>query len=132
MSEEMRELGELISRVEIATGPDREIDALVHAIVIGPRMEAAIGDNRTVWCWPSLEANMGINNPYRFTGSVEEAEYALPGPEWPEWQITRRFCTGYHANVGLGDDGVGCETAALALLSQALRARLSTLREQTP
>lgn len=59
----------------------------------------------------------------------EAAEKALPGPEWPEWQLTRRFGTGYHANVGIGEDGVGCETPALALTSAALHARAAILLE---
>jgi len=113
------ELDDLISRVEAATGPDRELDAAIHAELFGTVDAAPVG----LTYRDAFHRTRGWPGPYHFTGSVEGAEYALPGPEWPEWQITRRFCTGYHANVGLGDDGRGCETAALALLSQALRAR---------
>jgi hypothetical protein len=119
----MSDLLELAERCERAEGPDRELDALIHAATIGPQMTVAVGDHKTIQCWPTFDGSGGLNTPYHFTGAAEEAEYALPGPEWPEWQITRRYGTGYHANVGLGSDGVGCCTAALALVSAALRSR---------
>lgn len=106
---------ELAERVEQAEGRDPELNAAIHEQLFGT---ADVGG----YTFYRLPNGNGANQPLDFTGRFEDAEQALPGPEWPEYQITRRFCTGYHASIGTGPDGVGCETAALALTAAALRA----------
>jgi hypothetical protein len=98
---------------------NRELDAEIHAKLFGTVDAAPVG----ITYRDAFDQLRGHPGPYHFTGHVEGAEMALPGPEWPEYQITRRYCTGYHASIGMGEDGAGCETAATALLSAALRAR---------
>jgi hypothetical protein len=119
-------LVELAELVDALTEPSREVNCEVHRALFGAKSwrEAGLkgGDGNWVYNDPD-RPNVGILAPLDFTGRWEDAERALPGPEWPEFQITRRFGTGYHANVGTGDDGVGCETAAIALTAAALRAR---------
>ncbi len=113
----------LAEQVEALAGADRALDAAIHAAVVGPMMNVAVGDHKFITCYPNGQGG-GINAPFRFTEHVEDAERALPQDGgYPEWQITRRLPTGYHASVGTGDDGVGCETPALALTAAALRFR---------
>lgn len=108
----------LAERVEQAQGPDRLLDAEIHALLFGVVDAAPVG----LTYRDAFDHLRGRSDPYHFTGHVEGAEMALPGPEWPEYQITRRYCTGYHASVGIGRDGNGCDSAALALTAAALRA----------
>lgn len=117
---------ELAERCERATGPDRELDGDIHETLFGAKRGRELGFSDKVAderYYTDPETGNGLLSPFCFTGCTESAEYALPGPEWPEWQITRRYCTGYHASVGTGRDGPGCETAALAVCAAALRAR---------
>lgn len=119
---------QLVERCEEAEGPDRELDGDIHEALFGAKRGKECGFSPAVAeerYYTHPETGFGMLSPFAFTASVEAAEKALPGPEWPEWQITRRYCTGYHANVGMGDDGTGCETPALALTAAALRARAS-------
>ena len=116
----MSALLELAARVEAATALDRELDAAIHAELFGT-VETHLG----ITYRDPVDRLSGHSQPFRFTGEVSGAEMALPGPDWPEWQITRRYCTGYHANVGLGIDDVGLATPALALTAAALKARAS-------
>jgi len=122
MAEQLLALAE---RVDSLEGPDRDLDAEIHKALFGSQIAHPVG---LVWNDP-FDPLKGHSAPFRFTGHLEAAEYALPGPEWPEYQITRRYCTGYHASIGTGQDGRGCETAAIALLSASLRARASALKE---
>jgi hypothetical protein len=120
----------LAVRVEAADGPDQELDGDIHEALFGAKRGRELGFSdavANVRYYTHPETGNGLLSPFRFTGSVEAAEYALPGPEWPEWQVTRRYCTGYHANVGMGEDGVGLATAALALTAAALRARAASV-----
>jgi hypothetical protein len=120
----------LAVRVEAADGPDQELDSDIHEALFGARRGRELGFSdavANVRYYTHPETGNGLLSPFRFTGSVEAAEYALPGPEWPEWQVTRRYCTGYHANVGMGEDGIGLATAALALTAAALRARAASV-----
>lgn len=121
----MSDLLELAARAEAATGPDASLDCEIHRALFGGKQGRELGFApilAEVWYYTDPETGHALPSPFRFTMHVEEAEKALPGPESPEYQITRRYCTGYHASIGTGNDGVGCETAALALLSAALRA----------
>lgn len=126
----MTDLLKLAERVESATGPDRELDAIIHEALFGTSMATFPGGKVGGPFYLSPDGT-GLSSPYAFTGHVEGAEMALPDEDgWPEYQITRRICTGYHANVGLGRDGVGCDTPALALTAAALKARAS-LQQRT-
>lgn len=107
----------LEARVVAATGPDRFLDADIHTQLFGT-VETHLGTTYR----DAFDPLRGHSHPYRFTEHVDGAEMALPGPEWPEYQITRRFGTGYHANIATGADGEGCESAALALAAASLRA----------
>ena len=121
----MSELLKLAERCEAATGPDRELDAAIHELLFGTSM-ATFPNGKVGGPFYLTPEGIGRSSPYTFTGSVADAETALPDDGaggWPEWQITRRYCTGYHANVGTGNDGVGCCSPALALTAAALRAR---------
>jgi hypothetical protein len=119
---------ELADRCEKATEGSFELNAAISEAVLGPSYRPVFpgGIERANPFFPDpFDDKVGSPRPWNFTGSVEAAEHALPGPDWPEWQITRRFCTGYHANIGTGNDGVGCATPALALCAAALKARAS-------
>lgn len=123
----VEELHNLALRVRASDGPDASLDCDIHWALFGGKAGRELGfalsvANERFYTCP--ETGHGLSQPIRFTTSVEDAEKALPGPDFPEWQITRRYCTGYHANVGLSEDGVGCATPALALLDAALLARL--------
>lgn len=112
-------MDELAERARNSVGSDRELDAEIHALLFGTVDAAPVG----LTYRDAFDRTRGHSHPYHFTGHIEGAEMALPGPEWPEYQITRRFGTGYHASIGMDSAGVGCETAALALLHAALLAR---------
>ncbi len=117
----------LAERIEASEGPDhRSLDAEIHLALFGGKTGKELALNECSWgmqFYTCPDTGCGMTAPFRFTGAVEDAERALPGTEWPEWRITRQYCTGYHASVGLGRDGVGCNTPALALCAAALRAR---------
>jgi len=121
------QLLELAERVEALAGPDRETDGDIHALLFGCKTGKEFGLAPACWEQRYFRDPEGGQIyspiPLAFTAEVSAAERALPGPEWPEWQITRRYGTGYHANVGLSRDRVGCESPALALTAAALRAR---------
>jgi hypothetical protein len=112
-------LSALLDRAKVATEVDRLLDADIHAALFGT-VDTEVGMAYRA----AFDRLLWHSGPYHFTGRVEGAEMALSGPEWPEYQITRRFGTGYHASVGLRSAGVGRETAALALLCAALEARV--------
>lgn len=120
---------ELAERCEHASGPDRELDAAIHERLFGTSM-ASFPGGKVVGPFYIMPDGRGMSSPLRFTEDVNDAELALPDLDgdgvFPEWQITRRMPTGYHANVGTGQDGVGCETPALALCAAALRAHAAT------
>jgi hypothetical protein len=121
----MNTLLELSRLCEEATGPDVELDKQIHSALFGTGMGTLPG-GKVAGPFYLTPEGLGRNHPYAFTGSVEDAEIALPDDGsggWPEWQITRRYCTGYHASIGTGNDGVGCCTPALALCAAALKAR---------
>jgi hypothetical protein len=123
----MADLEILAVRVECGTGDDAFLDADIHEVLFGVVDAAPFG----ITYRDAFDKLRGRSHPYRFTSSVEDAQYALPGPSWPEWQVTRRLCTGYHANVGIGQDGVGCDCPARALTAAGLRAR-AALPKTTP
>lgn len=118
-------LERLVSKVADLTEPSRELNAELHALLFGTVDAAPVG----LTYRDAFDSLRGRPGPYNFTGTLEGAEMALRGPEWPEYQITRRYCTGYHANVGMGTDGIGRETAAIALLEAALLDRIAALRQ---
>lgn len=126
------ELVKLAERCEAASGPDRSFDAEIHLALFGGKTSKELALHESSWgmqFYTCPDTGHEMTAPFRFTGSVDDAERVLPGPEWPEWQITRRYCTGYHANVGLGEDSIGCNTPALALCAASLRARATTAGE---
>lgn len=109
-------LSELAERCEQAAGPDRELDEAIAA---------AVHLKQLTYSSPEW-----IKDP-EFTTSLDGALTLLDlWEEHPEWQITRRYCTGYHASVGTGDDCVGCASPALAFCAAALRAQANVTGEQ--
>ena len=124
----MGDLLELAARVEALEGPCREVDCLIHLALFGGHTGEELGlapNSHATQFYTHPGTGHGHLSPLPFTGSVETAEMilSLAGDSYPEWQITRRLPTGYHASIAIGPDGVGCETPALALTAAALRAR---------
>lgn len=119
-------------RTRVSEGErSRELNGDIHEALFGTKLGSELGLSKAfanMRYYTNPESGNGLLSPIMFTEHVENAEMALPGPEWPEYQITRRYCTGYHASVGTDPDGVGCETAAQALLEAALRARINAAR----
>lgn len=121
----------LAERCEQATGPNRDLSSEIYiALYCRPKPEG--------YRWPAIDATVGPAYPWLhpdgtptnlsmrpgpdYTGSLDAALKLLDlWDEHPEWQVTRRYCTGYHASVGTAADTVGCCTPALAICAAALR-----------
>ena len=106
------ELQALIARLERATGPDRELDNAIWALLGQPLPDDPAG-------WPPL-----------YTASLDAAMTLLPkGEDWAEWSIGFGFIGGQaRARIWIGDElsdgqkNVGA-TPAIALCIAALKAR---------
>ncbi len=92
----MSELQKLLERVENATGPDREIDEAIMALVyvrderhIGAYMENDLGRDEPVkdrvWVDPKTDKWVSTH-AYAYTASIDDAlalvERVLPGQQW--------------------------------------------------
>lgn len=126
------ELLALAERVETATGPEREIDARLHAILLG----------RTGFVWlghhydcDQLSAAGGFSVP-KWTASLD-AVVALIGEKLPGWRIVQLWQPARRVRGPFVIDGAVCQlhslhdcgdaeaeakTLPLALLAAALRA----------
>jgi len=144
VSEEMRELAE---RCEAATGPDRELDALIYETTpdaidyqrIAIKLADASRLDRYHDGWVTVKGVAGQDDPYpedlkRYTASIDAAMSLVP-----EGGFARIYGEGAQAIIVRPFSGGWLEvsrsalvlTPALALCAAALRA-ISTLREQTP
>lgn len=132
---------DLIARCEAAVGPDRELDAKI-ALLVGYRRKGArstIGISAGyVWAEPGEHFSYGTQPP-RYTASIDAALTLVP-ERWC-WQVGPFNLSGRSTaqiaepleDVGGFGPGIGvraqCEhsTAPLALVTAALKARLSAL-----
>lgn len=122
-------ISSLVERLSVASGPEYMLDCAIWDLIYpGERDErfaklTAKGEPYHGRLGPADKD--GYIKPLRaFTASVDAALTLLDlWDEHPEWQITRRYCTGFHASIGTGGETVGCETPALALCIAALKAK---------
>jgi hypothetical protein len=128
----MDELGDLIARVEGATGADREIDIAIACAVRNP----PIGVSRSTWeSWPGQDGRFTglihcggftIERPPEFTASLDAAlalcERVLPSVFW-NVGVSDTKAPRYSADVACPGSGERPGyTPALAVLSALLRA----------
>lgn len=139
----MTSLIELAERVEAATGPDRELDALIEVELRRLAAYAAgLNDsNRAQW---RASATGGVHDPHtvytapRYTASIDAAMSLVPwdwlkereyrfGLEQDDWRIAPVIWCARFDQMCDGGDTILAVAAApeLALCAAALRARAS-------
>jgi len=114
---------DLLTRLEKATGPDRELDEDL-ARELG--WETVMQWNGLVWKSPS--GNTGYTPP-RFSSSIDEALSLVPEGAI-KWSVSGGLDGMWGATVDMGVVGLICadfkgHTPALALCIAALRARIA-------
>lgn len=127
-------LQDLLHRVESATGPDRELDALIMVALGGARrVDECLfyGPGETTWCFSDYEHEYDMPPLPYVTASLDAAlalvERCLPGAAGCDWGLRYNGTRArpYLCQVWLIDGSSvteQAETGALALLTALLRA----------
>ena len=138
-------LREVIERLELATGPDRELDAEI-AVSVEPGEIVWLQANYTMEQYPAIKrarshyiggfAKEGVPS---YTSSIDAALTLVPeGCIWnggtvegrnstdPQWRVTGMWAKVAPIGSGYFSDASDAPTAPLAICIAALRARLQT------
>lgn len=132
------ELIALAERCEAATGPDRELDALIHVAVGRSEGNPIAAPGMSGWCVGS-ETNPNPVLSLAYTASLDTAMTLVPegynwgvGP-WEDWKTGPRTAWAWCDETGedwTDEMNVQAATPALALTAAALRVRSAALQEK--
>lgn len=119
-------LADLIARLEKATGPDRELDALIYCLdndyqfVRFERWNDRAG--RAIFQIPGMKPLTESDGFPRFTGSIDAAALLRPSPRW-FWRVDSHDPSAWvYLNIQDAFKGSG-KTPAISLCIAALKAR---------
>ena len=113
----MTSLTSLIERIEAATGPDQELDRLVHY-----HLAVVKSDRFTEQSWIDLAKKQNWNAPH-YSTSIDAALTLLPdGYDWIIGNVNGHYGGTPYACVGSTEQHYAA-TPALALVAAILRAR---------
>jgi len=119
------ELLALASRVEAASRPDRELDALVNAACCIGTIPCE--QYPTIEAWASSALRHNWNFP-RYTASLDAAMTLVPEGDWAEGSLSSPGQLEIHGPCTFDPIGKGwAATPALALTAACLRARAATM-----
>jgi hypothetical protein len=122
-------LGDLLERVEKATGPDRELDFAL-ALAFTPGGYRWPDERGGAIMWPDGRGSFGVAEPDCLTASLDAAmalvERVLPGWDWIIGHTNGGLTV--HAQLGPNEMAFG-DTAPLALLAALLKALIAANAE---